>query len=137
MFFAVSALALSACTSEPIAVSHEHVTADGSHWSLQITMHTGVPNTPVQTVMVVYNQFSHEPVAIVSGQTKPLAEKLVDDLVNLVASVGPAAVTGKYILRAAEAECPPETLCGTLVQVSSSAGANANADSSSADTTVN
>jgi hypothetical protein len=124
-------LSLAACGAEPIAVSHQHVTEDGSHWSVQITMYTGVPNTPVQTVMVIYNQYNHAPIAMVSGQSKPMGEQLVSDLLAVVASVGPAAVTGKYILRAAEAECPTGTLCGTLVQVNASAGANAGADSSS------
>ena len=120
-----SMLFTSACATAPTADSHQHVTADKRHWGVQITMHTGVPNTPRQTVMVVYNKYSKTPIAIVNGQTKPLGEKLFDDLLGLVGSVGAASITGNYILRASEAECPATALCGTLVQVSNEAGANA------------
>jgi len=75
--------------------------------------------------MVVYNKYSKTPIAIVNGQTKPLGEKLFDDLLGLVGSVGAASITGNYILKASESECPATTLCGTLVQVENSAGANA------------
>ena len=124
-------LFISACGStEPMSKSHSLVTPDQSHWAVQISMYSGIRNTPIQTVMVVYNKFNKTPIATVSGQTKPLSEKLADDLLNLISSIGPAAITGRYILEAAESECPPTALCGTLVQVSNSAGAAA--DSSSA-----
>lgn len=121
----VSAIFLGACSTEPLSTSHSHVTADETHWGVQISMHTGVSNTPIQTVMVLYNKYQRTPIATVSGQTKPLGEKLADDMLRLVSSVGPAAIAGNYILRAAKAECPSGSLCGTLVQVSNQAGANA------------
>jgi len=123
-------LLTSACATEPMSQSHSHVTADKRHWGVQIAMHTGVPNTPIQTVMVVYNKYSKSPIAVVNGQTKPLGEKLFDDMLSLVGNVGAAGITGKYILKASQAECPPTALCGTLVQVNNSAGANADSTSS-------
>ena len=119
------ALFTSACATTPTSTSHQHVTADKRHWGVQIAMHTGVPNTPIQTVMVVYNKYSKTPIAIVNGQTKPLGEKLFDDMLGLIGSVGAASITGNYILKASEAECPATSLCGTLVQIENSAGANA------------
>lgn len=121
---------LGACASEPMSVGHDYKTSDGFHWAVQISMHTGVPNTPIQTLMVLYNKTQRTPIATISGQTKPLGEKLAEDLLHLVSRVGAAAITGQYILKAAKAECPPEALCGTLVQVSNQAGANADSSSS-------
>lgn len=121
----------SACATEPMSVSHQHVTPDKSHWSVQIAMHTGVPNTPIQTVMVLYNKYQKTPIATVSGQTKPLGEKLADDFLHLASTAGVAAIAGRYILKAAEADCPTQALCGTLVQVSNQAGANADSTATS------
>lgn len=115
------ALSLGACANEPIAVSHELVTKDRSHWAVQISMHSGVAGSPVQTVMIVYNKFSKKPQAIVSGNSLTLSDQLFQAILNL----GPAIVTGNYILKAAKIECPAGTLCGTLVQVTNQAGANA------------
>lgn len=134
----LASLALAGCaTVPPTAVSHQHTSSDGVHWAVQITMHSGVPNTPQQTVMIVYNKFSKVPIATVDGQTKPLGEKLFDDLVSILAASTPAAIGGNYALLAAEANCPPGTLCGTLVQVQNTAGAQADADSETTQTTNN
>ncbi|MBY0538459.1 hypothetical protein K2P47_03630 [Patescibacteria group bacterium] len=86
-----------------------------------MSMSTGVSGTPVQTVMIVYNKYSKVPLAIVQGNTLRLSDRLLDAVLNL----GPNIVTGKYILKAAQAECPVGTLCGTLVQVQNTAGAEA------------
>jgi hypothetical protein len=118
--------AVTACVKPPIAESHQHVTADGSHWAVQISMHSGVQGTPTQTVMVVYNKYQHAPIATVNGQTKIFSDKLVDALLAL----GPAIVHGQYAIRAAEINCPPGTLCGTLIDISNQAGASAGADAS-------
>jgi hypothetical protein len=117
-------LFLTACVSAPMSTSHQHDTADGTHRGVQISMHSGVMGTPVQTVMLVYSRWNSQPVAIVSGQSLQLGDRLLDALLDL----GPSIVTGEYLIRADDSDCPPGSLCGTLVQVNSSAGANANAD---------
>ncbi len=116
--------ALAGCAPQPMAVSHELVTPNKAHWAVQISMSTGLLGTPVQTVMVVYNKFSKQPLAVVQGNTLRLEDRLLDAILAL----GPSAITGNYILQAAKVECPKGTLCGTLVQVSNQAGANAGAN---------
>jgi starvation-inducible outer membrane lipoprotein len=124
----VATMVLAGCATTPSAMSHRHMTEDGSHQAFQITMHTGVPGTPQQTVMLVYNKSGATPVAVIEGQTKTIDEKLWDDLIQLVSTAGPAVITGHYILRAAEANCPTGALCGTLVQVQNVAGASAGSE---------
>ncbi|MFT5849296.1 MAG: hypothetical protein ACI9H6_000097 [Patiriisocius sp.] len=119
-------LLVQACTTPQIAESHQHITADRSHWAVQISMHSGVQGTPTQTVMVVYNKFQRAPIATINGQTKIFSDKLVDAFLAL----GPAIVHGEYAIQAAEINCPQGTLCGTLVQVSNQSGSNANAGAS-------
>lgn len=121
------AATLSACAAAPIAVSHQQVTSDGRHWAVQMTMSTGVAGSPVQTVMLVYNQYSKEPRAIVSGNSLRLSDQLFQAVLNL----GPSIVAGEYHLAAERINCPAGTLCGTLVQVQNTAGATADADSES------
>lgn len=128
-------LALAGCATTPTAVSHQHTSSDGVHWAVQITMHTGVPNTPQQTLMVVYNKFSKAPIATIEGQTAVLSEKLWDDLISIVSTSGSAVIGGHYALQVAKANCPPGTVCGTIVQVQNSAGAQAGAESSTNETT--
>lgn len=141
-FFALALLTLllAGCTTlakEPVAVSHSYVTPEKDFWSTQITMHTGVPSTPQQTVMIVYSKFSKTPIITVSGQTKTMSEDLWDKVFNAVTTFGAAGINGSFVLKAAEAGCPPGTICGTLVQVQNSAGAQAAADSSTSQTTNN
>lgn len=118
-------LLLGGCTTTPTAMSHQHISPDGTHWAFQIAMHSGILNTPRQTVMIVYNKWSRKPIAIVEGQTKPIGEKLFDDILTLINTAGASAITGNYLLQAAKVDCPPGTLCGTLVQVQNTAGASA------------
>lgn len=130
------ALPLAGCATlggQPMAVSHDYVTPDAKHWAVQISMHTGMSNTPQQTVMIIYNQASRTPIAIVEGQTKTMSEELMGQVINAVTSFGTAGITGNFLLQAAQADCPPGSLCGTLVQVQNSAGASADssADASS------
>ncbi len=125
------AASLSACVGGvPIATSHELVTPDRQHWAVQMSMWTGVQGTPVQTIMIVYNKFEKKPIATVQGSTLVLSDRLLD----AVLALGPNFVTGKYILKAAQADCPTGTLCGTLVQVQNSAGATAGSNSSAGTT---
>ena len=95
-------------------------------------MHTGVAGTPTQTVLVMYNKKSSKPIAIVNGQSKVFSDKLIDSMLAL----GPAIVHGGYLLKAEKINCPPGTLCGTLVQVSNQAGSEANADATSSTQTA-
>lgn len=120
---------LTACATmgKPIAVSHDYVTPDAKHWSIQISMHSGVPNTPQQTVMIVYSTFSKTPVAIIEGQTKTMSEELMASVIQAVTNFGTAGITGNFMLQAAQADCPVGSLCGTLVQVQNTAGASADA----------
>ena len=131
----VTLVALAGCatTGEPFATSHTYDSPDGMHRGFQITMRTGVPNTPQQTVLVLYNRYQTTPIAVVDGQTKVINEKLWDDIVKITTSLGTAAVAGGFAIEAAKAgvDCPHVTqLCGTLVQVATQAGANANSTSS-------
>jgi len=120
---------VAACTPpQPMAISHTHDSADGTHRGVQITMSTGVYNTPTQTVLLVYNKWTPTPVATVSGQSLRLSAQLVQALLNL----GPAIVQGEYILQAERLNCPRGTLCGTLVQVSNQSGSLSNAASTAA-----
>ena len=123
----VGMMALSACATAPLATSHQHVTEDGRHWAVQVTMSTGVPGTPVQTAMLVYNKYSKKPQVIVSGNTLLLGDRLLD----AVLALGPSIVAGEYHIKTAEVDCPAGTLCGTLVQVQNSAGASAEAGAES------
>ena len=123
-------LMVSACDTPPIATSHAHDTADGSHRGVQITMQSGVYGSPTQTVLVIYNNWNPLPIATVTGQSKRLDAQLVDALLNL----GPAIVTGQYRIKAEEVGCPPGTLCGTLVQVSNQAGAEVDVSATSGTT---
>jgi len=120
-------LALSACATPPMSASHTHDTPDGTHRAIQISMHSGVYNTPVQTVMLVYNKWSASPVAVVEGQSLTLSAQLATELLAL----GPSIVNGEYRIMAEEKACPAGTICGTLVQVSNVAGAEAGANSQS------
>lgn len=124
-------LVLAGCATNPRAMSHQHFTEDGQYRAVQISMHTGVANTPQQTVMIVYNRVDPRPIAVINGQTKILGEKLFDDLVKVIGTAGSAFIGGNYMLQAAEAKCPAGTLCGTLVQVQNTAGANAGSTASS------
>lgn len=121
---------LSACATTPMARSHQHVTPDKSHWAVQVTMHSGVYNTPTQTVMVLYNKYSRKPIAVVEGQSKELSAQLVDAFLAL----GPSMVMGEYLIKAEKLSCPAGTLCGTLVQVNNSAGASAGSSAEAAQT---
>lgn len=134
-----STLVVSGCATlaKPIATSHEYVTPDGQHWAVQIAMHSGVPGAPVETITIVYNKWSKTPVTVISAHSKILSEELTAQVLNAVASFGVAGITGNFMLAAARAECPPGTLCGTLVQVQNTAGAQAAADSSATQTTAN
>lgn len=85
--------------------------------------------------MVVYNAITKNAVAVIEGQTKPLSEKLVDDLVAILAGSAPAAIAGMYALKVSETNCPPGTLCGTYVNVQNQAGAQADAESGTEHTT--
>lgn len=116
-------LALTACDMPPIAESHQLVTPDGSHKMIQVTMSTGVYGTPTQTVLAMYNKYSHTPIALVEGQSKRFSAELVAAFLAL----GPSILHGEYKILAEEAGCPPGTICGTLIQVSNTAGANADA----------
>ena len=77
--------------------------------------------------MIVYNKWDKKPIAFAQGQTLSLEDDLADKLVTLAASMGSAAIGGSFMLQAAKADCPSQTLCGTLVQVQNSAGALAEA----------
>lgn len=138
----VCALSLAGCATmanEPTATSHSFVAKSpaGAHLGIQMTMHTGVANTPQQTIMLVYNEHNKSPIAIVEGQTKTMSEELTAQFLSIFGGIATGATTaaigGGYVLAAAEANCPPGTLCGTLVQVQNTAGASADAaaDSSS------
>ncbi len=98
-------------------------------------MHSGVASTPQQTVMIIYNKWSKSPIAVVNGQTKTMGEELMGSIIQAVTSFGAAGITGNFMLKAAEASCPPTALCGTLVQVHNQAGANAGAESNTVQTT--
>ena len=130
----VCALSLAACATLPSATSHQVVaqSSAGTHLGLQITMHTGVANTPQQTVMLVYRQDSKTPIAIVEGQTKTMSEELMTQVIGIFGGMATGAtaatISGGYVLQAAQANCPPGTLCGTLIQIQNTAGANAGAD---------
>lgn len=134
---AVCALPLAACATLPSARSHQYVaqSSAGTHLGLQITMHTGVANTPQQTVMLIYRQDSKTPIAIVEGQTKAMSEELMAQVINIFGGVATgataAAISGGYMLQAAQVNCPPGTLCGTLVQIQNTAGATAGAEAES------
>lgn len=117
-------MALGACVP-PMSVSHQHVTEDGRHWGIQLSMSTGVAGTPVQTAMVIYNKYQRTPIAIVQGSTFRLEDRLLDAILALE----PSVVQGQYMLEAERINCPPGTICGMLVQVSNRAGAQAGANS--------
>jgi len=120
-------------TTKPLATSHSYVSPDKMHMGFQISMHTGVPNTPIQTVMVVYHKYDKKPIAIVNGQTKTMDEKLFDDLLEIAKHFGAAAITGGFMIEAAKSgvDCPVAEICGTLVQVANQAGANADSTANS------
>lgn len=118
---------------EPTAMSHKYMTPDKSHVVYQFTMHTGAPNTPQQTVTIIYNKvlgFKH-PVVSVDGQTKTASEEFKASVMAIFGGVASAAVGGHYQLLAAEAKCPKDSLCGTLVQVQNTAGAAADSSAES------
>jgi hypothetical protein len=118
-----------ATVGEPRAFSHTYESPDGMHMGFQLSMHTGLPNTPQQTIMVVYNKYQTTPIAMVNGQTKTFEEQLGADILQAATSLGTAAIAGGFAVQAARenVDCPHATICGTLVQVANQAGATAGA----------